>query len=96
MEALFTQKKWKGLTLDEHLIFQRKECKVNRDHRFDKYDDNNPDRSQWSFLLDAVVPNGRVDAAWDPVHCRVNISMRFPDSFDSRLGARPAVVVELE
>ena len=95
LDPLFTQKKWNGLTLEEYLMLQRKEAEASKDHRFDAYNDD-AKKSQWTWLLDSRVPGGVVDASWSPGFRQVRVFWyRSGDSFPF-LGARPAVVVEVE
>ena len=95
LDPLFTQKNWNGLTLEEYLILQRKETETNKDHRFDAYS-NDPNKSQWTWLLDSRVSGVVVRAYWDPWDRRVEVLWFRSRNSDDRLGARPAVVVEIE
>jgi hypothetical protein len=95
IDPLFAQKKWSGFTIEEYLLTQRKEAESRKDHSFDAYD-GDAKKSQWTWLLDSRVPRGVVLAYWSPGSRRV--SVRWVESGGScgRLGARPAVVVEIE
>ena len=84
-----------GLTLTEYCILQRRETEAHNDHRFDTYSDDRQ-KSQWTWLLDSRVPRGVVDARWDPGNRRVWVDWRRPERSGPELGARPAVVVEIE
>lgn len=95
LDQLFAQKKWNGLTLEEYLMLQRRETEASKDHRFDAYSDD-AKKSQWTWLLDSRVPGGVVRASWGPGDRRVRVDWYGPGVSDSRLGARPAVVVEVE
>jgi MoxR-like ATPase len=92
--ALFAKNRWNGLTLDEYCLLQRKEAIKNKDHRFDAYS-SDPAKSNWGWLLDARVPDGFVHAPWDPGAHRVDLYWDDAESSGSSLGARPAVVVEI-
>ncbi len=95
LDPLFAQKKWNGFTLQEYLLTQRKEAEASKDHRFDAYSDD-AKKSKWTWLLDSRVPRGVVRAYWRPGNRRVHV--HWDESGDSlgELGARPAVVVEIE
>jgi hypothetical protein len=95
LDPLFAQKKWSGFTLEEYLLTQRKEAESRKDHSFDAYD-NDAKKSQWTWLLDSRVPEGVVRADWDPRNRRVGVVWYEPGYSGPRLGARPAVVVEVE
>ena len=94
LDPLFTQKNWNGLTLEEYLILQRKETETNKDHRFDTYDDD-PNKSQWTWLLDSRVSGVVVRADWYPKNRQVRVSWYRPGYSYDGLGTRPAVVVEV-
>jgi hypothetical protein len=95
LDPLFAQKKWNGLTLSEYMLLQRKEAEAAKDHRFDAYSDD-AKKSQWTWLLDSRVPGGVVHARWNPGYRRVRVGWLEPGFSNARLGARPAVVVEVE
>mgnify|MGYP001611006074 CR=1 FL=1 len=95
LDKLFAQKKWNGLTLEEYLMLQRKELEARKNHSFDAYDDD-AKKSKWTWLLDSRVPRGVVHAHWYPGNRRVSVDWRESGHSDDRLGARPAVVVEIE
>ncbi len=95
LDPLFKQKKWNGFTLQEYLLTQRKEAETNKDHRFDAYSDD-AKKSQWTWLLDSRVPQGVVRAYWNPGLRQVYVDWVGPGDSRDRLGARPAVVVEIE
>ena len=95
LNQLFAQKKWNGLTLEEYLMLQRKEAEARKNHDFDAYSDD-AKKSKWMWLLDSRVPGGVVHACWNPWSRRVWVVWRRPGFSDPRLGARPAVVVEVE
>ncbi len=95
LDPLFAQKKWNGLTLEEYLMLQRKEAEVSKDHRFDAYSDD-AKKSQWTWLLDSRVPQGVVRAHWYPRDRQVSVSWSESGHSGAGLGARPAVVVEIE
>jgi len=95
LDKLFAQKKWNGLTLEEYLMLQRKELEARKNHSFDAYDDD-AKKSKWTWLLDSRVPQGVVHARWYPGSRRVNVDWDGPGGSIGRLGARPAVVVEIE
>ncbi len=98
LETLFKQKKWNGLTLPEYLLLQRKELEQRQNHNFDAYSDNAA-KSQWTWLLDNRVSSGSssrvVIASWSPGRHRVRVHWDDAGRSDARLGARPAVVVEM-
>ncbi len=95
LDPLFKQKKWNGFTLQEYLLTQRKEAEANKDHSFDAYSDD-AKKSQWTWLLDSRVPRGVVHASWNPGYRRVGVHWVESGSSFGELGARPAVVVEIE
>jgi hypothetical protein len=95
LDPLFAQKKWNGLTLEEYVVLQRKEFEARKNHEFDAYNDD-AKKSKWTWLLDSRVPGGVVRASWNPGSRRVGVIWDRPGSSDARLGARPAVVVEVE
>ena len=95
LDPLFTQKKWNGLTLQEYLILQRKELEARKNHSFDVYDDD-AKKSQWTWLLDSRAPQGVVRADWNPGARQVDVYWDVSGHSYGRLGARPAVVVEVE
>lgn len=107
LDQLFSQKKWNGLTLQEYLLLQRKEAEARKDHSFDAYD-GDAKKSQWTWFLDsrlpakaragaaAGVPDGVVHAFWFPGLRQVEVAWYEPGFSRSELGARPAVVVEIE
>lgn len=95
LETMFKQKKWDGLTLSEYLVLQRKEFEQNKNHSFDAYSDEATD-SQWTWLLDSrASSSGVVHAHWYPWARRVLLRWHGAESSSARLGARPAVVVEI-
>jgi hypothetical protein len=94
-EEIFKQNNWDGLTLPEFYLIERKECAKHQDHRMFAYNNNNKE-SQWTWLLDSHVPDGCVRAYWFPDYRQVHVSwLRSVFAF-SLLGARPAVVVQIE
>jgi hypothetical protein len=95
LDKLFAQKKWNGLTLEEYVMLQRKELEARKNHSFDAYDDD-AKKSKWTWLLDSRVPRGVVHASWDPGNRQVDVDWNEPGYSNGRLGARPAVVVEIE
>lgn len=95
LDQLFAQKKWNGLTLEEYLILQRKEAEASKDHRFDAHSDD-AKKSQWTWLLDSRVPEGVVYAYWYPGDRQVRVFWFGLGFSNPKLGARPAVVVEIE
>mgnify|MGYP001573408478 CR=1 FL=1 len=94
LDKLFGEGKWNGLTLQEYLILQRQEFEANKDHSFDEYSVS-AEQSQWTWLLDSRAPSGCVDASWHPGDRRVGLGWGEPGISRPRLGARPAVVVEI-
>ena len=99
LDALFTQKKWNGMTLSEYLILQRKEAEERGNHSFDEYA-NDAQKSQWTWLLDSRIPQPGgsdyvVRAYWDPRDRQVEAYWNDRSNAISRLGARPVVVVEI-
>jgi hypothetical protein len=95
LDPLFTQNKWNGLTLEEYLMLQRKEFEARKNHEFDAYN-GDAKKSKWTWLLDSRVPGGAVHAGWSPGDRQVVVYWGGPGDSYSRLGARPAVVVEVE
>jgi hypothetical protein len=95
LDPLFSQKKWNGFTLEEYLLLQRKETESRKNHSFDAYDSDTK-KSQWTWLLDSRVPGGGVHADWSPGLRRVGVVWAAPGLSGPGLGARPAVVVEVE
>lgn len=95
LDKRFGKGKWNGLTLEEYLILQRKECEDRKDHGFDSGSDYST-KSQWTWLLDSHAQlSYRLTAEWHPQECRVIVSVRKSGVVDLP-GARPTVVVELE
>ena len=76
-------------------MLQRKELEARKNHSFDAYDDD-AKKSKWTWLLDSRVPQGVVHAAWNPGSRQVIVDWSESGLSDGRLGARPAVVVEIE
>lgn len=96
LETLFQQKKWNGLTMSEYLILQRRELEERKNHSFDALKGNDPEKSQWSWLLDSHVSSlGVVHASWGQGRT-VNVDFNGFDRSSSWKGARPTVVVELQ
>ncbi len=96
LDTLFAQKKWNGLTLEEYVILQMKEIEARKNHSFDAYNSSDAKKSQWTWLLDSRVPRGVVHAHWSPRNRQVGVFWLTPGSSNPGLGARPAVVVEIE
>jgi hypothetical protein len=93
-EEFFKEKGWDGLTLEEYYLLQRLEAEKNKDHSFDSWS-NDPQKSQWTWLLDSRLPSGCVYARWYPEFRQVKAYWNGPGNSNSNLGARPAVVVPL-
>ncbi|OGY87839.1 MAG: hypothetical protein A2233_01730 [Candidatus Kerfeldbacteria bacterium RIFOXYA2_FULL_38_24] len=83
-----------GFTTPEYLLAQRKACEEHKDHRFDAY--SGPAQSQWTGLLDSKTPSGSVNAYWNPSDHQVDVYWNRSMSSDVGLGARSAVIIELE
>ena len=76
-------------------MLQRKELESRKNHGFDAYNDD-AKKSKWTWLLDSRVPRGVVRAHWGPGDRRVDVDWGGSGGSGGGLGARPAVVVEIE
>ncbi len=93
-EALFRQKHWNGLTLAEFRLTERLHFEADGNHNFHSWN-NDAKLSNWTRLLDSADASGAAAARWNPDNSRVYFYWRDPASVHPRLGARPAVVVEI-
>ncbi|HLD21883.1 MAG TPA: hypothetical protein VJB65_03215, partial [Patescibacteria group bacterium] len=83
-----------GWTTPEHLLAQRKECENNKNHQWDSL--NTENKSNCSWLLDSKTTSGYVCAIWDRTFHKVNVHWYDASASLGGLGARSAVIIELE
>lgn len=93
-EELFRQKKWDGTTFAEFRMQEKMNFEATGNHDLYAYKDN-ADESNWARYLDSADSSGAVDAYWRPGNRWVDVSWDDAEASAPRLGARPAVVVEI-
>ncbi|MEN3976301.1 hypothetical protein [Emcibacter sp. SYSU 3D8] len=92
LRAVFAERRWVSLTAFEYMAIQRVRATHTRDHGFDK---NGP-LGQPMWLLDTLVPpRGTAYGFWDTETRAVNLGWAPSDEPMGRLGAHPALIVEI-